>query len=400
MVTADEFSHVVRGLNDLRSTLTSAIEQGRDVRCAFYEVLPPTETTPFKEVKTPDFIKRDLPAQLAQETDEIWFDEYTSSTVIDWSRVCTQRQLVDTPSPKVKQGFQIFANKSDLLFIKKLADEAGELLGTIPHTVLQRCNLSPSTVSLHPVRNRWLAAVTECLCSDIQKSCAAPFVGDENDISGTVGDMRFGLVGDALVVIFEVEKFRSLDVFRASREVVDLLIDSVSQISEESIPTIIPDVEQNVSGNAGVSNHTTGKTGEKSTIAKNRNTQKMEWLANAMLHVQEKPHLYDSEIAELVGKHRSTLSRNQTYQIAAAKAREADAGKAKSLTGLASWDEDSGQRSVDVISPSSHAKKPHEDRGNAICGSTLFVEYCAECDDKIRVSKAKVGKSPLCDACR
>jgi hypothetical protein len=53
----------------------------------------------------------------------------------------------------------------------------------------------------------------------------------------------------------------------------------------------------------------------------NREEDKLLWLAKAMLRVQENPGWSDAEIAESVGKHKSTLSRNQVYQAAAAMAR-------------------------------------------------------------------------------
>ena len=52
-----------------------------------------------------------------------------------------------------------------------------------------------------------------------------------------------------------------------------------------------------------------------------RNIEKIEWLAKAMLVVQERPEWSDSRIASYVGKNKSTLSRNRQYQMAAALAR-------------------------------------------------------------------------------
>lgn len=54
-----------------------------------------------------------------------------------------------------------------------------------------------------------------------------------------------------------------------------------------------------------------------------RNRAKMKWLSEAMTIVTERGKLMsDAMIARLVGKHPSTLSRNGTYQRAAAAARE------------------------------------------------------------------------------
>lgn len=55
--------------------------------------------------------------------------------------------------------------------------------------------------------------------------------------------------------------------------------------------------------------------------AASRKTQTFQWLANAMLQVQAHPDWTDARIALEVGKHKSTLSRNKTYQMAAAAAR-------------------------------------------------------------------------------
>jgi hypothetical protein len=49
--------------------------------------------------------------------------------------------------------------------------------------------------------------------------------------------------------------------------------------------------------------------------------KQIKWVAEAMLLVQDHPDWPDAQIAEAVGKHKSTLSRNQTYRRAAATTR-------------------------------------------------------------------------------
>lgn len=57
--------------------------------------------------------------------------------------------------------------------------------------------------------------------------------------------------------------------------------------------------------------------------ATNRNKKKLEWLAKAMLLIQNDPRLSNKEIAKQVGIHESQLSRNEAYNIAAELARAA-----------------------------------------------------------------------------
>jgi len=74
---------------------------------------------------------------------------------------------------------------------------------------------------------------------------------------------------------------------------------------------------------------------------------KVKWLAEAMLLVQEHPTWSDAAIADKVGKHPSTLSRNRPYQTAAAMAR----GRKQDLpAGHQMIDPDTGLRDIEAYS--------------------------------------------------
>jgi len=72
---------------------------------------------------------------------------------------------------------------------------------------------------------------------------------------------------------------------------------------------------------AGADGATGAKPAEPSKDAEQNSKNKYQWLAEAMLLVQEHPELSDAKIARKIGKHPSTLSRNATYRRAAGKAR-------------------------------------------------------------------------------
>ena len=72
-----------------------------------------------------------------------------------------------------------------------------------------------------------------------------------------------------------------------------------------------------------------------------KKAERVEWLARALLLVQEHPEWPDAEVARQVEKHPSTLSRNKTYQQAAAMARSSKKDRHR---GFIVMDEDSGQR--------------------------------------------------------
>lgn len=76
-----------------------------------------------------------------------------------------------------------------------------------------------------------------------------------------------------------------------------------------------------------------------------KRVDKLEWLAKAILTLQEHPDWSSAEIAKKVGKHRSTLSRNSIYKTAAALAR----GQRTDLpSGYLTVDPDTGQTDVEA----------------------------------------------------
>ena len=79
-----------------------------------------------------------------------------------------------------------------------------------------------------------------------------------------------------------------------------------------------------------------------------RNIEKIEWLAKAMLVVQERPEWSDSRIATYVGKNKSTLSRNRQYQMAAALAR---GDKDQLNRGHPEIDPTTGLKDIEAYSP-------------------------------------------------
>lgn len=72
---------------------------------------------------------------------------------------------------------------------------------------------------------------------------------------------------------------------------------------------------------AGLSLGQSDAAGTEATELFGKKEKQIEWLTKAMFLVQEHPDWPDAQIAELVGKHKSTLSRHQTYRRAAAMAR-------------------------------------------------------------------------------
>ena len=73
--------------------------------------------------------------------------------------------------------------------------------------------------------------------------------------------------------------------------------------------------------------------------------ERTKWLAEAMLLVRDHPDWSDSQIAERVGKHRSTLTRSREYQAAAALAR----GRKDQLAqGFIEKDPDTGRTDVEA----------------------------------------------------
>ena len=94
------------------------------------------------------------------------------------------------------------------------------------------------------------------------------------------------------------------------------------------------------------------KVGEaKSTGTNKRRRERIVWVAEAMLLVQEHPGWTDAKIATHVGKHKSSLSRSPEYQRAAEIAR----GKKEDRhDGYIRVDSDSGLTSVEAYSIDMH----------------------------------------------
>jgi hypothetical protein len=129
----------------------------------------------------------------------------------------------------------------------------------------------------------------------------------------------------------------------------------------------------------------------KPTDPTSKSEQRAEWLAKAMLLVQDHPDWSDTEIARKVGKYKSTLSRNKTYRVAAAMARSAKGDRPE---GHHTVDPDTGQLGVEAVDNNKHG-----DRGQPIKGSKYYREYCAECDEPIKVASDEVGENPRCKDC-
>ena len=72
---------------------------------------------------------------------------------------------------------------------------------------------------------------------------------------------------------------------------------------------------------AGLSLGQSDAAGTEATELFGKKEKQIEWLTKAMFLVQDHPDWSDARIAKAVGKHKSTLSRNPFYRIAAAMAR-------------------------------------------------------------------------------
>ena len=72
---------------------------------------------------------------------------------------------------------------------------------------------------------------------------------------------------------------------------------------------------------SGLSLGQSDAAGNEATELVGKKEKQLKWLAEAMVLVQEHPDWSDARIAEAVEKHKSTLSRNPFYRIAAAMAR-------------------------------------------------------------------------------
>ena len=112
------------------------------------------------------------------------------------------------------------------------------------------------------------------------------------------------------------------------------------------------------------------------------------WVAEALILRQENPNMSRVQIAQLVGVHPGQLSR--CSELAALE----NMIKGKVRAGNTVTDPETKLRDV-----TAHSTGDKADRGSTISGSALFREYCADCEEAIRVQQDQVGKSPRCEAC-
>jgi hypothetical protein len=133
------------------------------------------------------------------------------------------------------------------------------------------------------------------------------------------------------------------------------------------------------------------------TRAATQAAKRTEWLARALLLVRDHPDWPDAEIARKVGRDKSVLSRDETYQTAAqmARARTTDLPK-----GHIKLDPDTGQHDVEGIAPTAGSLNDKADRGQRIPNSSYVREYCAKCDEAMKVTPDKVGTNPICERCK
>jgi LmbE family N-acetylglucosaminyl deacetylase len=138
---------------------------------------------------------------------------------------------------------------------------------------------------------------------------------------------------------------------------------------------------------------------QKAVVLVTKKDRTSEWLAQALLLVQDHPDWSITAIAQKVGKHTSTLTRSKVFKAALELARRS---KNDLPAGFLVVNPDTGQRDVEAVAAataSSSNAASEADRGQRIPGSNLYREYCAECREQIRVSKAQVGNNPCCKNC-
>jgi hypothetical protein len=108
-----------------------------------------------------------------------------------------------------------------------------------------------------------------------------------------------------------------------------------------------------------------------------RAERRAEWLAKAMLLVQEHPEWSNAVIAEAVGINPSQLSRSKPYRAAADMARSGAKGPPR---GYVVRDKETGLHHIEAVSKGCIELDDKSDRGQKIPGSALFREYCSRCD--------------------
>ncbi|MCC7193568.1 MAG: hypothetical protein IT444_12390 [Phycisphaeraceae bacterium] len=124
--------------------------------------------------------------------------------------------------------------------------------------------------------------------------------------------------------------------------------------------------------------------------------RRVQWEIKAMMLVQDHPEWSDAKIARHVGKNPATLSRSKQYKKGAALARSGGIDLPK---GYKTVDEVSKTTDVAAVAPPTRQAVDHPDRGERIPGSRYYREYCAYCDEQMKVPKNQVGQRPTCERC-
>jgi hypothetical protein len=125
----------------------------------------------------------------------------------------------------------------------------------------------------------------------------------------------------------------------------------------------------------------------------NRKDRSKSWLGPALMLIQSQPGLKDAEVARRTGIDRSTLSRDENYQSVAKRARELAQQNSGVARGFRQTNDDGGIETDGTKA----GDKP--DRGEPIKGSKYFREYCAECQEPMKVPADQVGNNPVCEEC-
>ena len=189
---------------------------------------------------------------------------------------------------------------------------------------------------------------------------------------------------------------RDLDALRLSRASAQELEDTDREALEEFAELLTTWLQWSVPQS---SEPTPNNLATPTAIAAERERPKNKknlWLAEAMLWVQQHPEWSDAMIAEKVERDKSQLSRSKEYQIAAAQARGT---KDDRPNGHVQTDELGRRVGLEAVAPTATEPGDHPDRGQSLTGSKYVREYCAECDEPMKVTPDRVGTKPVCEAC-
>ena len=128
----------------------------------------------------------------------------------------------------------------------------------------------------------------------------------------------------------------------------------------------------------------------KSSKAVPAKERRIKWLAEAMMLRRENPAMSKAEIARRVGINPGQLSPSRCpefHELEKMIQGEVPGGHLTS-------NPESRQSDVEAYTADSKS-----DRGLPISGSKHFREYCAKCDDPIRVTEDKIWTKPRCKDC-